>query len=162
MDIVWLMQQFAGKWPKGKGVPSKSPPVCKCFLPSKGPYCMGFQPICAYCNGVTPPDSMKGHNMTATTDEQWGADRNGLVKQSLIGEHMVRITIEHAYRYPNQEIPASTVYRVTIGMFWKYGNGSGNERYHEWISRRTFALGPLAWQYGVRLAKGATSQARND
>lgn len=100
--------------------------------------------------------------MTAATDEQWGADHNGLVKQDLIGEHMVRITLESSYRYPNDVIPATSVYRVTIGMFWKYGNGPSNPRYREWTSRRTFALGPLAWQYGVRLVKGATSQARND
>lgn len=96
--------------------------------------------------------------MSAATDEQWGADRNGLVKQSLIGKHMVRIT-----REPN--IPGG-VFRVTIGMFWKYGNGSNNKwpdgtkRYREWTSRRMFTLGPLAWQYGVRLAKGATKQRR--
>lgn len=127
MDIDWLMQQFAGKWPEGM------------FLKGKSKY-----KICQWKKGAIMP----------ATQEQWGGDRNGLVKQSLIGEHMVRITLE-----PN--IPGG-VFRVTIGMFWKYGNGSSNKRYREWTSRRVFALGPLAWQYGVRLVKGATHKARND
>lgn len=97
-----------------------------------------------------------------TTQEQWGGDRNGLIKQSLVGEHMVRITIDHSYRYPDMDSPAKTVFLVTIGMFWKYGNGPSNKRYREWTSRRVFAPGPLAWQYGVRIVKGATTQARND
>lgn len=115
---------------------------------------MGFQPICMHCNGVMLPTPMKGRNMTATTDDRWSADRNGLVKQDLIGEHMVRVTLT-----PN--IPGG-VYRVTIGIFWKYGNGPNNKRYREWTSRRMFTLGPLAWQYGVRIVNGATNKARND
>lgn len=125
MDIVWLMQQFSGKWPEGKGMTKYN----------------SF-------------DWMKGYTVSTATNDQWGADRNGLVKQALIGEHMVRITL-----HPN--VPGG-VFRVTIGMFWKYGNGSNNKRYREWTSRRVFALGPLAWQYGVRLVKGATPTARND
>lgn len=94
------------------------------------------------------------------TSEQWGADRNGLVKQSLIGEHMVRITLESHFRYPDDIIPARSAYRVTIGMFWKHGRS--DPRYNEFMCRRKFELAPLAWKYGVRLAKGATSQARNN
>lgn len=100
------------------------------------------------------------------TQEQWGADRNGLVKQALVGEHMVRITLETIIDAWNSDgtkpNTPNGVFCVTIGMFWKYGNGPSNKRYHEWMSKRTFALGPLAWQYGVRLVKGATTQARND
>ena len=112
---------------------------------------------------------------SATSPEQWGADRNGLVKQSLIGEHMVRITLETVSRDATPEelevyqrtrpgrmlkIRTHLHYRVTIGMFWKHGRD--DPRYNEFMCRRTFELAPLAWQYGVRLAKGATMQARNN
>lgn len=92
--------------------------------------------------------------MSITVDDNWGADRNGLVKQGLIGEHMVRVT-----REPNI---SDGLFHVTIGLFWKYGSGPSNPRHREWTSKRLFTLGPLAWQYGVRLVKGATPQSRND
>ena len=134
MDIVWWMQHFAGQWHEGM------------YLKDSSKY-----KVCDWKKGVIMP---------VTHPEQWGADRNGLVKQSLIGEHMVRITLESLFRYPDDVIPAASVYRFTIGMFWIHGRG--DPRYNEFMCRCTFKLAPLAWQYGTRLAKGATLQARND
>lgn len=132
MNIIWLMQQFAGKWPEGRKS-SKFPSTNHWFK----------------------LDIMKGQPMSTSAEQHQVPDRNGLVRQGLIGDHMVRVTVEPT-------CPSPPVYRVTIGLFHKYGNTLMNPRHCEWTSRHKFSHPLRAWVYGKSLTKGATNKARND
>ena len=81
--------------------------------------------------------------------------RNGVVSQGLIGDHMVRV---HAILKGEAVI----IYRVTIGLQHKQGNTMLNPRYKRMTCRPDFIAAYDAWQYGVNIARGATSNVRND
>lgn len=112
---------------------------------------MGQSAITEIVNAV----QMKEHTMTASADQHWVPDRNGLVQQGLIGDHMVRVTIAPLLG------PSPPIYRVTIGLFHKYGNTKMNPRHREWTSRHRFSSAYKAWTYGECVARGATQEAQD-
>lgn len=81
--------------------------------------------------------------------------RNGVITQGLIGDHMVRV---HEIIRGN----VLYVYRVVIGLYHKQGNTTLNPRYRLMNCRPDFLTATKAWEYGVNIARGATSNARNN
>ena len=103
--------------------------------------------------------------MSTSSEQHQIPDRNGLVQQGLIGDHMVRVTCNFdtaMIRERLTRISHNKMYYVTIGLFHKYGNTSMNPRHRQWTSRHKFSLPQLAWEYGVHLVSGAINGVRND
>lgn len=73
-----------------------------------------------------------------------------LVKQSVLHDHMLRLTRE------------GDDFRVTFGINVVGGNTALNCRYLEWKSSRKFLLATDAWAYGERIVRGATDAVVND